>query len=112
MSRIDIVVAQLADPSQTLAILRQAEPETSIAEFQRRIAARIPAVEYVLFENDHVEVAAKLGMLVREIPASGAAMQIFELPGDVQFEAHDQSRREIPSSTLENILGSAEGEFE
>lgn len=108
MSKIAIVIPQTSDLMRTIAVLRRAVPETSIADLRQRLAAGTPAVEALLFQNDYAQVAERLRELINELPKTGAQVRFFELDPAEQFDKEaDLSRREITADTLLNILGSA-----
>jgi|SRR5215510_11083775 len=108
MSKIAIVVTKTPDPMRTIAVLRRAAPESSMADLKQRLASRAPVIESVLFENDYPQVADRLRELVRELPKTGADVRLFELnPGEDFDPDADLSKWEITPETLLNILDSA-----
>lgn len=109
MSKIDIVITKAPQLAKTLAVLRRVSPQESVAELSRRVEVGSPVVEYVLFENDHLDVADRLRFLLRELPATGAAIRIFELRDNELFDANaNLSAWEISGDTLSNILSETE----
>jgi hypothetical protein len=108
MSKIVLVVSKTPDPMKTMAVLRRAAPGVSVADLKQRLANGEPVLEASLFENDYPEVAARLRSLIRELPASGAELRLFELEPNEAFDKNaDLSRWEIATDTLLNILDSA-----
>jgi hypothetical protein len=80
-----------------------------ISDAKQRIESGRPLVEYLLFYNDHDEIAQRLRELMTVLPRSGARLQLFELDEGDEFESlPDASEYEISSDVLENILSSHE----
>jgi hypothetical protein len=108
MSKIAIVVTGAPDPARTIAALRRVAPTISGADMKHRIAVGAPVIESLLFENDYPDVANRLREAVNELPRTGAALRLFELAPDEEFDpAADVTRWEISTETLLNILDSA-----
>ena len=108
MSKIDIVLSDVPDTVRAVEVLRAIAPETSIAEYRKRITSGSPVIERILFENDHDDVAAQLRALLSELPKTGARIRVFELRVHEKFKPDaNLSAWEISPSTLLNILATA-----
>ena len=76
-----------------------------ISDAKQRIESGRPLVEYVLFNNDHDEIAVRLRELMTEIPRHGAKLRLFELREDDDFESMpNASKYEISFDVMENTL--------
>jgi hypothetical protein len=70
-------------------------------------------LEYILFRNDHEDVARQLRTLIKEIPAAHTTLQIFLLDENEKLSGvTESSKYQITSSTLENILREHDLELE
>src|SRR5215471_764004 len=79
--------------------------ELGISEAKQRIESGRPIVEFLLYYNDHDEIARRLRELMVAIPQLGARLRLFELDEGEEFEAlPNASAYEISSDVLTNIL--------
>jgi len=108
MFKIAVQITTVTDAVGTIAALRRIDPDTSIDVFRSRIASSAPVAEYVLFNNDYVEVAARLRALVRTLPETGATLRVFLLEEEKSLQEVDPVDHEITVKVLANILASAE----
>src|SRR5215467_2749356 len=84
-----------------------------ISEAKQRIESGRPIVEFLLYYNDHDEIARRLRELMIAIPQLGARLRLFELDEREEFEAlPNASAYEISSDVLKNILLLHERELE
>ena len=84
-----------------------------ISEAKQRIESGRPIVEFLLYYNDHDEIARRLRELMIAIPQLGARLRLFELDEGEEFEAlPNATAYEISSDVLKNILLLHERELE
>jgi hypothetical protein len=110
MSKISVVVDSITDRLALIKTLRDLSGD-SIDRISTNVKQGRPVAEYILFRNDHPEVAARLRQLIKAGPAVGATLRFFELPASANF-AEPAERREISPETLNNILQASEREYE
>lgn len=109
MSKIAITVDRPADVAKLVPALRRVTG-MGVGEIKARIDEGRPVAEYVLFGNDHDEVARKLRDLSADLPALGARARVYELGEDDAFEEADLATNEIDLEILRNILQSHDRE--
>jgi len=84
-----------------------------ISEAKQRIESGQPLVEFLLYYNDHDEIALRLRGLMTALPQHGARLRFFELDEGEEFEALPKaSTYEISADDLKNILLRHERELE
>jgi hypothetical protein len=84
-----------------------------ISEAKQGIESGQPLVEFLLYYNDHDEIARRLRGLMNALPQLGARLRLFELDEGEEFEAPpNASAYEISSDVLKNILLLYERELE
>lgn len=112
MSKIAVVVEK---PQVTAPIVALIRPITgrSAAEIDRDLRAGRPVCEYVLFLNDHDEVAATLLRLTGELSSAGAAVRVFELDdAESLADLGGSTTAEISLEILRSILDTHDREVE
>jgi hypothetical protein len=112
MSKIVVKVENVTQLGDVMPAIRKITG-LGISEAKQRIESGRPLVEYLLYYNDHDEIAQRLRELMTVLPRSGARIRLFELDEGDEFESlPDASAYEISSDVLENILLRHESELE
>ena len=102
-------VTRLADVMPTIRKITG----LGISEAKQRIESGRPLIEFLLYYNDHDEIARRLRELLTAIPQLGARLRLFELDEGEEFGAlPNASAYEISSGVLKNILLRHERELE
>jgi hypothetical protein len=84
-----------------------------ISEVRQCIESGQPLVEFLLYYNDHDEIARRLRGLMTALPQLGARLRLFEIDEGEEFGAlPNASAYEISSDVLKNILLLHERELE
>ena len=107
MSTITLIIKDIHPSAEALSRIRQVTGQ-SFAEIQRRIQSGTALIEYVLFMNDHDEVADRLRGLLTVLSQVGADFRIFESDDNVAGRSLPEQGDEIDAVTLENILAGHE----
>ena len=105
MSKIVVTVERVENRSEFLTHVR-AITGVGLADISNRIGTGLPLVEYVLFLNNHEDVAQRLRSLVAL--ETIAQLKIFELMPDENFAGCPREQCEISTSVLLNILDAHE----
>ncbi len=104
MSKIVVKVENVTRLGDVMPAIRKITG-LGISDAKQRIESGRPLVEYLLFYNDHDEIAQRLRELMTVLPRSGVRLRLFELDEGEEFESMpNASKYEISSDTLENIL--------
>jgi hypothetical protein len=105
MSKIAITAKGVTDRPRFISRVRSAT-EMSLEDIVSRLEKQEPLVEYILFNNDHDEIARRLRALLAVEDQGEGELRIFELMPDEQFSEAPLDQTEISASTLKNILDS------
>jgi len=103
MSKIAVLISEPANTTELIARLRKIT-QAGYSEIAQRLKQERPVGEWVLFENDHDDVAALLRQLLRLHAERAAKLRFFELRDDETFDLNKSQRFEISAETLSNIL--------
>jgi hypothetical protein len=101
------IVVKVEDVTRLVDIMPTIRKITGlgISEAKLRIESGQPLVEFLLYYNDHDEIARRLRVLMTALPQLGARLRLFELDEGEEFEAlPNASAYEISSDVLGNIL--------
>jgi hypothetical protein len=97
-----MIVEEVKDPTSFVADVRRITG-MPIAAIRASVTGDGPLVEYLLFHNDHDEVADRLRQLLR-LEDTGVRFRIFGMQPDETFITHSAKFREITPVVLKNIL--------
>lgn len=109
MSKIVITVDDVANRADFVSCVRRIT-EMHVSEIVSRIGAGVPLAEFVLFENNHADVAQQLLEFIQL--ENTATIRIYELMQNEQFSKCPLDECEISPSILKNILDSHEARRE
>jgi hypothetical protein len=107
MARIVATVDKVANKKQFVADVRQAT-DLPLSDITARLDTGSPLVDFMLFMNDHEEIARRLRDLIATQEQGNGVFRFFELQPEEDFETCPLEQCEISASVLRNILDSHE----
>ena len=111
MSKIVITLENVAETSKAAFFVHKVVG-TSLGKVRHQLQTGAPIAEYILFYNDHDEVAAKLRKLVEELPQYGLG-RFYELAENEESSGLVLSDpRELAPGTVLTILDQHDREIE
>ncbi len=112
MSKIVVVTTGKGNLAWLAAGVRQVVA-ISLEELRRRVQPDSVLAEFILFGDDHHEVARKLRLIIAALERAGVTFRLYELGEKESFEELGQPERfEVSPARVESILQRHEAEWE
>ena len=112
MSKIAVVADGSEARAKVVGLVHEVTGQ-SVATIASSIRHGLPIAEYLLFEDDHGEVATRLRRLSAGLPRAGVPVRVYELDESESLGSlRDRSAAEISVETLNAILDQHERELE
>lgn len=104
MSKIVVKVDNITNRNDVISCIRRITG-LGMSDIQRKIQSGETIGEYVLFYNDHDEVASTLRALISEVKKTGSTVSLYEISENEDFAAlPDIADYEVSEEVVNNII--------